>query len=50
MVIDMGSLKKKLVNGTTPKKLLIFLLNFMLFSLKGSIEKIQMFSLLYIKL
>ena len=50
MVIDIGRSKKKRVNGATPKKFLIFLLNFMLSSFKGFIEKIQMFSLLFIKL
>ena len=50
MVIDIGSSKKKRVNGATPKKVLIFLLNFILCSFKGFTEKIQKFSLLYIKL
>ena len=45
MVIDIGSSKKKRVNGATPKKLLIFLLNFILCSFKGFTEKIQIVTL-----
>ena len=45
MVIDRGSSKKKRVNGATSKKLLMFLLNFILCSFKGFTEKIQIVTL-----
>lgn len=43
MVIDIGSSKKKRVNEATPKKLLIFLLNFICVLLKGLLKKFKSF-------